>query len=137
MFDKLKEQYGWVKLTQGSRWQCGRTTVGFALDQCVVADSDPCRCQETATWERPGKCGCGSCDMTRRVCSECLIEILMGELLDSQRTVERAITLVRSYDLEIPSRRMAVAKISGFCISPPDEPDEFFRSNHPEKSSVG
>ena len=69
--------------------------------------------------------------MTRRLCSECLLEWTDRELRLSQRDVERSIDLVREHNPEIPTRSMALIKIRGFEQTPPDAPDEYWKKNHP------
>lgn len=121
----------WVRLPADAEWQCGRMAFGSKTDRHVVADRNPDRCQSRAAWERKSKCGCGSCDMSLRYCTECLLEHVLAELEVEKRTVERAVDLVRTLDKEIPSRDAARSKIYGVESFPPDPPDDYWKSNHP------
>lgn len=121
-----ENNYGWVRLPETTTLTCCRCSTGWSRDE-----DDKDRCGKPATWMRKATCNCGMCDMTRWACSDCLVIEMMAECSRRDRTIEKAIDKVREQDKEIPSRNMALMAILGIDQYPPDDPDEYFRRNHP------
>ena len=120
----IARNLGWVPLPPGHTFTCDRTSHGYSK----TASSD--RCGRPAVWENRRECNCGQCDMTSRMCSECLVLDMMDECAEREMVIERAVTKIREFDPEIPSRNAALLKIMGIEQTSPDEPDEYYRDHH-------